>query len=79
MPTMETYAIKPTDLEGNVGVAVYGLKGGEMGMVDAPDDSGTLHRVAAKLGEGDVPKGEDVILVRYHRERDYYDVSKSPL
>jgi hypothetical protein len=79
MPTMETYAIKQSDLEGNVGVAVYGLTAGDMGMVDVHDAGGTLHRVAAMLDDGNVPKGEDVILVRYRPERDFYDVSKSPL
>jgi membrane protein implicated in regulation of membrane protease activity len=79
MPTMETYAIKQTDLVGNVGVAVYALQAAEMGTVDVKDAGGTVHRVAAKLDAGAVPKGEEVVVVRYHKERDYYDVSESPL
>ena len=79
MPTSETYAIKQTDLVGNVGVAVYGLRAQDMGMADVHDAGGTVHRVAARLDTGEVARGEEVIVVRYNKERDYYDVSQSPL
>ena len=79
MPTSETYAITPADRVGRIGVAVYALKEGELGVVDVKDEGGTLHRVAAKPLQGEIPKGSEIIVVRYQREGDYYDVSKSPL
>lgn len=79
MPTSETYAIRPEDLVGRVGVAVYPLRAGERGVVSVRDDGGTVHQVAARPVDGDIGRDADVILVRYHRQGDYYDVSVSPL
>ena len=79
MPTSETYAIKPTDLVGRVGTAVYDLKPNDKGVVAVKDEGGTLQRIAAQPIEGDIAKDKEVIIVRYHSEGDYYDVSESPL
>jgi membrane protein implicated in regulation of membrane protease activity len=79
MPTSETYAIKPTDLVGRIGTTVYAIKENEMGVVGVHDSAGDLHRVAARCDAGPLSQGEEVILVRYQKERDYYDVSRSPV
>jgi hypothetical protein len=51
MPTSETYVIRPSELVGRMGIAVYDL----------------------------IAKDTEVIVVRYDREGDCYDVSTSPL
>jgi len=79
MPTTETYASGPEDLIGSVGIAVFPLRVGHKGVVNARDPGGTVQRIAAVPMDGDVPKGAEVIIVRHHREGDYYDVSASPL
>lgn len=79
MPTTETYAVRPEELVGTVGVAVYAIPEGRRGMVNTRDAGGTVHQVAARSMGGDLPRGAEVIMVRYHREGDYYDVTASPL
>jgi len=79
MPTSETYAITSYDLVGRVGTAVYALNEAQPGIADVKDESGTLHRIAARPIDGEIAKGSEIIVVRYHKEGDYYDVSKSPL
>lgn len=79
MPTSETYAIGPEDLVGRLGVAVYPLRAGERGVVSVRDDGGTVHQVAARPVDADIARDAEVIIVRYHRQGDYYDVDVSPL
>jgi len=79
MPTTETYAVRPEELVGTIGVAVYAIPEGRRGMVNTRDAGGTVHQVAARSMEGDLPRGAEVIIVRYHREGDCYDVTASPL
>jgi hypothetical protein len=79
MPTKETYAVTDEELVGQVGVSVYGIRDGRMGPVNVKDTGGTLHQVMGRGIDGAVAKGNEVLLVRYHREEDYYDVATSPL
>ncbi|MGD9497553.1 MAG: hypothetical protein AB7Y46_14725, partial [Armatimonadota bacterium] len=79
MPTRETYAVTEEDLVGQVGVCVYGIREGSRGPVNVKDEGGTLYQVMGRTMDGNVPKGTEVILVRYNREGDYYDVTASPL
>ncbi len=79
MPTKETYALTEEDLVGRVGVCVYGIRAGTRGPVSVQDESGTVLQVMGRALDGDLSKGTDVILVRYHREGDYYDAAASPL
>ena len=79
MPTSETYAETPQDLVGRLGTVVFALREGEKGVVDVKDHGGTWHRIAAQPVSGDIPKESAVIVVRYHRDGDYYDVTVSPL
>lgn len=79
MPTSETYVIKASELVGRVGISVYGLAEGQRGVVSVKDESGTLHRVSGHAVDAAIGKDKEIIVVRYHREGDYYDVSESPL
>jgi membrane protein implicated in regulation of membrane protease activity len=79
MPTSETYAIREDDLVGRIGELLYAVPAGQRGMADVKDEGGTWHRIRVQPLEGDLPKGTDIIVVRYHREGDYFDVSQSPL
>ncbi len=79
MPTKETYAITEEELVGQVGVSVYGITDGRRGPVNVKDIGGTLHQVMGRTMDGAVAKSTEVLLVRYHREEDYYDVAASPL
>lgn len=79
MPTKETYAITEEELVGQVGVSVYGIPDGRLGPVNVKDTGGTVHQEMARGIDGAVPKGAEVLLVRYHREEDYYDVATSPI
>ena len=79
MPTSETYAMAPQDLVGRLGSAAYALREGQKGFVDVKDEGGTWHRVAAQPVSGEIAKESEVIVVRYHKDGDYYDVTPSPL
>jgi hypothetical protein len=79
MPTKETYAVTEEELVGRVGVSVYGIREGGLGPVNVKDAGGTLHQEMARSIDGTIPKGAEVLLVRYHREEDCYDVATSPL
>ncbi|GEM_PF-1514410 len=79
MPTKETYAVTEEELVGQVGVSIYGLPGDARGPVNVKDTGGTLHQVMGRSMNGAVRKGTEVLLVRYHRKEDYYDVAASPL
>jgi membrane protein implicated in regulation of membrane protease activity len=79
MPTSETYAVRPEQLAGCTGWAVYPLIAGVKGVVDVAAPDGTVCRIAALPLEGDLEKGREVIVTRYHRDGDYYDVTASPL
>ncbi len=79
MPTSETYAQRPEDLVGRMGTTVYGLRSGQKGVVTVKDEGGTWQRVAAVPTVDEIARDTEVILVRYHREGDYYDVGPSPL
>ena len=79
MPTKETYAVTEEELVGQVGVSVYGIRNGHRGPINVKDTGGTLHQEMGRSIDGPVPKGTEVLLVRYHREEDYYDVATSPL
>ncbi len=79
MPTTETYAIRPGDLVGCVGTAVYPLTAGRPGVVHCHDAGGTVQQIAAVSRDTDLPKGTEVIIVRYRAEEGHYDVSASPL
>lgn len=79
MPTRETYAVTEEELVGQVGVAVYGISDGRRGLVNVKDTGGTLHQVMGRTMDGTIPKGTEILLVRYHRKEDYYDVAASPL
>ena len=79
MPTKETYAVTEEELVGQVGVSVYGIRDGHCGPINVKDTGGTLHQEMGRSIDGPVPKGTEVLLVRYHRREDYYDVATSPL
>ncbi len=79
MPTRETYAVTEEDLVGRVGTCVYGIKEGARGVVHVKDESGTLHQVMGRTADGGIARESEVILIRYHRKGDYYDVATSPL
>ncbi len=79
MPTKETYAVTEEELVGQVGVAVHGISEGRRGDVNVKDTGGTLHQVMGRTMDGTIAKSTEVLLVRYHREEDYYDVAASPL
>lgn len=79
MPTKETYVVTEEELIGLVGVSVFGIRQGARGPVNVKDESGTVHQVSGHSADEDLPKGTEVILIRYHREGDYYDVTASPL
>ncbi|MFW6438153.1 MAG: hypothetical protein ACOCZ7_03980 [Armatimonadota bacterium] len=79
MPTKETYAVTEEELVGQVGVSVYGIREDGRGPVNVKDAGGTLHQVIGRTMDGAIAKGNEVLLVRYHREEDYYDVATSPL
>ena len=79
MPTRETYAVTEEELVGQVGVAVYGISDGRRGLVNVKDTGGTLHQVMGRTMDATIPKGTEILLVRYHRKEDYYDVAASPL
>lgn len=79
MPTSETYAILPEELVGLVGIAVYGLREGQKAEVHVKDGAGDWHSIAGQPVTGDIAKHQEVVLVRYHRDGDYYDVSLLPV
>lgn len=79
MPTRETYAVTEEELVGQVGVSVYGIRDDHRGPVNVKDTGGTLHQVMGRTMDGTIPRGTEVLLVRYHRKEDYYDVATSPL
>jgi len=79
MPTKETYAVTEEELVGQVGISVYGIDDGGRGPVNVKDSGGTLHQVIGRTMDGTIPKSTEALLVRYHREGDYYDVAASPL
>ena len=79
LPTKETYAVTEEELVGQVGVSIYGLPGEARGLINVKDTGGTLHQVMGRSMDGIVRKGTEVLLVRYHRSEDYYDVAASPL
>ncbi|MFW5868439.1 MAG: hypothetical protein ACOCX2_11520, partial [Armatimonadota bacterium] len=79
MPTKETYAVTEEELVGQVGVSVYGIRDDGRGPVNVRDSGGTLHQVMGRSIDGAVPRGAEILLVRYHRKGDYYDVATSPL
>ncbi|MGI5816563.1 MAG: hypothetical protein ACOX9R_00525 [Armatimonadota bacterium] len=79
MPTRESYAVTEEELVGQVGVSVYGISDGGRGPINVKDTGGTLHQVRGRTIDGAIPKGHEVLLVRYHREEDCYDVATSPL
>ena len=79
LPTSETYAITPEELVGRLGVAVYSVQPGSPGVVSVRAEGGTVYTVSAHTAEESIPSGTEVILVRYHGDGDYYDVSPSPV
>jgi hypothetical protein len=79
MPTSETYAVLPEELVGLVGIAVYGLREGQKAEVHVKDGAGDWHSIAGQPVIGDIAKDQEVVLVRYHRDGDYYDVSVLPV
>ncbi|MFW5867438.1 MAG: hypothetical protein ACOCX2_06450 [Armatimonadota bacterium] len=79
MPTKETYAVTEEELVGQVGVSVYGIREDGRGPVNVKDTGGALHQVMGRTMDGAILRGHEVLLVRYHRKEDYYDVATSPL
>ncbi len=79
MPTTETYAVHPGELVGCVGTAVYPLTAGRPGVANVHDASGTVQQITVMSPNVDMPKGTEIIVVRYRAKEGQYDVSASPL
>ncbi|MBV9470521.1 MAG: DUF1449 family protein [Abitibacteriaceae bacterium] len=74
-PSDETFAVTKRDLEGRLGEAVSTITD-RMGSVYARDAVGTLHHLPCRIAPDGAPiaKGEQVLVIEYHPEGDYYRV-----
>jgi len=77
IPSTESYAKKPTDLLGRVGVVVTRVTATD-GSVDARDAGGTLHRLRAVVESGEIVAGEKIAVLRFDDERRVYFVEQLP-
>lgn len=77
VPSVETYAKKPSDLTGRTGVAMTTVAK-DRGSVDVRDAGGTLHRLPAVTESGEIPSGTSVLVVLFDEERSLYVVEQLP-
>lgn len=76
-PGDDSFAITKADLEGRIGEAVSAITE-RSGSVYARDENGTLHNLAARVrpdGES-IARGEQVVVVSYFADGDYFQVKK---
>lgn len=77
VPSVETYAKKPADLLGRVGVVITRVTVGS-GSIDVRDAQGTLHRLSAVTESGEVSAGNKVAVLRFDDERRLYFIEQIP-
>lgn len=79
-PSDETFAVTKRDLVGLIGEAVSPITD-RMGSVYVRDATGTLHHLPSRImpDGASIAKGEKVVIVKYHAEKDFYWVEKSPV
>lgn len=77
MPDEESLAIYKADLEGHIGEAISFINE-RSGSVRARDNNGTLHQLAARVrAENEtIARGDQVLIVSYFAEEDYFQVKK---
>lgn len=72
LPSVETYGVSNTGLEGRVGILVLGANT-EFGVVHVLDEYHQLHRVQCKTFKGTLSEGTEVIIIKYEEaEKIYY-------
>ena len=76
-PGDESFAITKAQLEGHIGEAISAINECS-GSVRARDDNGTLHQMAARIRSDDesIARGQQVLLVSYFADDDYFQVKK---
>jgi hypothetical protein len=80
MPSTETYAVSEADFVGRTAQAIS-IVNETFGQAGLTDDSGNFHTVVCRVqaGQKEIPKGEDVVLMFYDKERSlFYVNSDSP-
>lgn len=77
VPSVESYAKKPSDLTGRTGVAMTSVAA-DRGAVDVRDAGGTLHRLPAVTESGEIASGEKILVVLFDEERKRYVVEQLP-
>lgn len=77
IPSVESYAKKPTDLLGRIGVVVTRVTTTD-GSADARDAGGTMHRLRVVVESGEILAGEKIAVLRFDEERRVYFVEQLP-
>ncbi|MCS6862520.1 MAG: YqiJ family protein [Abditibacteriales bacterium] len=78
IPKEESFALTRQQLVGLTGRTIFSVDH-DSGAAHVRDQFGTLHQVACRtIGGGEIPRGREVLLVKYVAERDYYLVEQMP-
>lgn len=77
VPKEETSALSRQQLVGLTGQTIFSVDH-DSGAAHVRDQFGTLHQVACRTISGEIPRGREVLLVKYVAERDYYLVEEMP-
>lgn len=73
LPSVETYGVSHTGLEGRVGTLVLSANT-EFGIAHVYDEHRELHRVQCKTYQGTIPEGTEVVIIHYEKSESVYYV-----
>jgi hypothetical protein len=78
VPKEESFALNRQQLVGLTGRTIFSVDH-DSGAAHVRDQYSTLHQVACRtISGGEVPRGREVLLVKYVAERDYYLIEEMP-
>lgn len=77
LPREQTAALSRRELEGLVGRVVYSVDQ-RSGLVHVRDRYGALHQLAGRTETGTIPHGDQVLVVEYVSDGDFYRVEPAP-
>lgn len=77
LPREQTAALSRRELEGLVGQVIYSVDQ-RSGLVHVRDRYGALHQLAGRTDTGTIPHGDQVLVVEYVSDGDFYRVEPAP-
>ncbi len=77
LPKVETSALGRADMEGLTGRLIFGTDQ-RSGAAHLRDRYGTLHQIACRTAQGDLPRGTEIVVLEYMPEGDWYLVEPVP-